>query len=366
MPAVPGNRTIPAAGTPAAARTWGICMGAARRLVFPILWLVVFGVIAAALFKLAFLDGLTAEGETPAPSAALQTATVEAARASVTNLVQAQGSVVADPAAKVRSTSDGTVVYIDVEAGQTVAKGDRLFQVRKPVETPPAALPQQDDDDAPPPAPVQLYTYADVVATASGTLTDFPVLLNQQVTVGTDVASVAPGTFSVQGTLSTEQQFRILDRPQTATVTLNGGPAPFECGSITTGGTAEGAASQDPGSPEGQPAGGTSGTFSCSVPAGVSVFAGLGASVDITAGQAENVVTVPVTAVRGAVQNGVVWVVQDASGAPEERAVSLGLNDGQQVEITEGLAEGEQVLQFVPGSPAQDGEQFAMTGAMGG
>ncbi|MFZ3416179.1 efflux RND transporter periplasmic adaptor subunit [Arthrobacter sp. 3Tela_A] len=341
-------------------------MGAARRLVFPILWLVVFGVIAAALFKLAFLDGLSTEAETPVPSAALQTATVEATRASVTNLVQAQGSVVADPAAKVRSTSDGTVVYIDVEAGQAVAKGDRLFQVRKPVETPPAALPQQDDDDAPPPAPVQLYAYADIVATASGTLTDFPVLLNQQVTVGTDVASVAPGTFSVQGTLSTEQQFRILDRPQTATVSLNGGPAPFECGSITTGGTADGAAGQEPGSPEGQPAGGATGTFSCAVPAGVSVFAGLGASVDITAGEAENVVTVPATAVRGAVQNGVVWVIQDASGAPEERAVSLGLNDGQQVEITEGLAEGEQVLQFVPGSPAQDDGQFAMTGAMGG
>ncbi|MGW9404642.1 secretion protein HlyD [Arthrobacter sp. NPDC055585] len=341
-------------------------MSAARRLVFPVLWLVVFGVIAAALFKLAFLDGLSAETETYAPSAELQTATVEATRASVTNLVQAQGSVVADPAAKVRSTSDGTVVFIDVEAGQAVAKGDRLFQVRKPVDEPAAPVMQQGDDDAPPPAPVQLYTYSDVVATASGTLTDFPVLLNQQVTVGTDVASVAPGTFSVQGTLSAEQQFRILDRPQTATVTLNGGPAPFACADITTGGAAEGDAGQDPASPEMQPAGGTTGTFSCAVPAGVSVFAGLGASVDITAGQADDVVTVPATAVRGAVQNGVVWVVQDAAGAPEERAVGLGLNDGQQVEITEGLAEGEQILQFVPGAPAQDGDQFAMTGAMGG
>ncbi|MER2135316.1 MAG: efflux RND transporter periplasmic adaptor subunit [Arthrobacter sp.] len=335
-------------------------------MVFPILWLVVFGVIAAALFKLAFLDGLAAEAETLAPSAELQTATVEATRASVTNLVQAQGSVVADPAATVRSTSDGTVVYIDVEAGQAVTKGDRLFQVRKPVEAPPAALAQQDEDDAPPPAPVQLYTYSDIVATASGTLTDFPVLLNQQVSVGTDVAAVAPGTFSVQGTLSTEQQFRILDRPQTAKVTLNGGPAPFECAGITTGGAAEKDAGQEPASAEGQPAGGAAGTFSCAVPAGVAVFSGLGASVDITAGHAEDVVTVPATAVRGAVQNGVVWVVQDASGAPEERAVSLGLNDGQQVEITEGLAEGEQVLQFVPGSPAQDDGQIAMRGAMGG
>ncbi|MDF2498623.1 MAG: hypothetical protein K0Q86_2255 [Arthrobacter koreensis] len=342
-------------------------MGASRRLVFPILWLVVFGVIAAALFKLAFLDGLSAEAEAQTPSAQLQTATVEATRASVTNLVQAQGSVVADPAAKIRSTSDGSVVFVDVEAGQAVAKGDRLFQVRKPVESPPEVLPQQDDDDAPRPGPVQLYTYSDVVATASGTLADFPVLLNQQVTVGDEVASVSPGTFSVQGTLSTEQQFRILDRPQTAKVTLNGGPAPFDCAAITTGGPAEKDPAQDTGVPDGQPAGGTTGTFSCAVPAGIAVFSGLGASVDITAGHAEDVVTVPATAVRGAVQNGVVWVVRDASAeAPEERAVSLGLNDGQQVEITEGLAAGEQILQFVPGAPAQDSGEFGMAGAMGG
>jgi len=344
-------------------------MGASRRLVFPILWLVVFGVIAAALFKLAFLDGLSAEAEPLAPSAALQTATVEATRANVTNLVQAQGSVVADPAVKVRSTSEGSVVYIDVEAGQAVARGDRLFQVKKPVETPAVPVPQQSDDDAPPPAPVQLYTYVDVVSTASGTLTDFPVLLNQEVSVGNEIASVAPGTFSVQGSLSTEQQFRILDRPKTAKVTLNGGPAPFECGSMTTGGAAGGDAGDaggDTASPAAGTAEGTTGTFSCAVPAGVSVFAGLGAAVDITAGEAQDVLTVPVTAVRGAVQNGVVWVVGDDAGAPEERAVSLGLNDGQQVEITEGLADGDQILQFVPGAPAQEGEQFAMTGAMGG
>lgn len=339
-------------------------MGAARRLVFPILWLVVFGVIAAALFKLAFLDGLSAEAETLAPSAELQTATVEAARADVTNLVQAQGSVVADPAVKVRSTSDGTVVYIDVEQGQAVSEGDRLFQLKKPVEAPPAQLPRDGEEDAP--APAQLYTYVDVVSSASGTLADFPVLLNQQVTVGTDVASVAPGSFSVQGSLSTEQQFRILDRPTTAMVTLNGGPAPFECGSLTTGGASGGNSGETPETGPGQPGPGSAGTFSCAVPAGVSVFAGLGAAVDITAGKAEGVVTVPATAVRGTVQNGVVWVVADGVEGPEERAVGLGLNDGQQVEITEGLAEGEQILQFVPGAPAQDGGQPGMTGAVGG
>jgi membrane fusion protein, multidrug efflux system len=83
------------------------------------------------------------------------------------------------------------------------------------------------------------------------------------------------------------------------------------------------------------------------VPAGVTVFAGMGATVRVQAGIAENVLVVPVTAVQGSVQTGNVWVVAD-DGAEEQRAVTLGLSDGDQIEVREGLAEGEQVLQFVP------------------
>jgi membrane fusion protein (multidrug efflux system) len=59
------------------------------------------------------------------------------------------------------------------------------------------------------------------------------------------------------------------------------------------------------------------------------------------------VLVVPVTAVQGAVGNGTVWVVADG-GEPEERPVVLGLTDGEQIEVRDGLAEGESVLQFVP------------------
>ena len=41
--------------------------------------------------------------------------------------------------------------------------------------------------------------------------------------------------------------------------------------------------------------------------------------------------------------------------------MKLGLTDGTNVEITEGLAEGDLVLQFVPGAPApQQGEPCFM------
>ncbi|CPU64144.1 efflux transporter%2C RND family%2C MFP subunit [Mycobacteroides abscessus] len=57
---------------------------------------------------------------------------------------------------------------------------------------------------------------------------------------------------------------------------------------------------------------------------------------------------VPVTAVLGRVEQGKVWVV-GAEGEPEERTVTLGLTDGAVVQVTEGLAEGDEVLEFVPG-----------------
>jgi len=79
----------------------------------------------------------------------------------------------------------------------------------------------------------------------------------------------------------------------------------------------------------------------------VTVFPGMGATVRIEAGLAENVLVVPVTAVQGAVQQGNVWVVGE-DGTQEERAVTLGLTDGELVEVRDGLSEGEQVLQFVP------------------
>lgn len=348
-------------------------MGVARRVVFPILWLVLFAVIAAALFKLAFLDGLSARAVTETPSGQLQTATVQAARASVTNTVEVQGSVVADPLIPVRSTADGTVVYIDVAQGEPVEAGERLFQVRKLLDEPPVARPAADDDaEAAPEPAAPLYTYVDVTATVSGTLDSFEVLLNQQLSVGAEVAFIDPGTFSVEGTLATDQQFRILDRPNTAEVTINGGPAPFPCSDVTMGKTppatsgispqAQQSAAQGSPLPPGQGAG----TVSCSVPEGVAVFAGLGASVAITAGQALDAVTVPTTAVQGAVQNGIVWVVT-APGTSEERPVTLGLTDGHMVEITGGLSEGEEILLFVPGaeSPVNDQTIYG-PGVMGG
>jgi hypothetical protein len=41
-------------------------------------------------------------------------------------------------------------------------------------------------------------------------------------------------------------------------------------------------------------------------------------------------------------------------GSHEERAVTLGLNDGARVQIVDGVGEGDEVLQFVPTTDATD------------
>ena len=352
----------------------------ARRFIFPVLWLVVFAVIAAGLFKLAFVDGLKPDASSGGelPTAQISTPLVPAALGTVNNVFQVQGAVVSNPAVTVKSTGEGTVDFIYVEPGEEVVKGTPLIQLKIPVEPAAPAVPSDtaDASDRPAAPSAQLFTYADVVATAPGTVERLSVLLKQQLAVGAEVASLDPGTFSVTGTLTSDQQFRILSRTSTATVTVNGGPAPFPCSEVSMG-KAPAAGAESSGE---QPAAvaapqePATGSVSCAVPADVPVFGGLGATIEITAGRAENVVTVPTTAVRGTVQNGVVWVVPGDgtnddvaadAGEAREREVTLGLNDGKTVEIASGLVEGEMVLQFVPGAPAEEqGNQ--LSGGLGG
>ncbi len=83
------------------------------------------------------------------------------------------------------------------------------------------------------------------------------------------------------------------------------------------------------------------------------MFPELMAQLTISAGIAENVLVVPVTSVLGAAESGVVYVVNE-DGTTEERQVTLGLSDGINVEVIDGLEEGEIVMQFVPGAPRAD------------
>ncbi|MEV7605178.1 biotin/lipoyl-binding protein [Paenarthrobacter sp. NPDC089322] len=346
-------------------------MGTFRRVVLPVAWLLVFAIIAVALIKIAFVDGMETTGSEPAPLAQVDIPVVPATRATVTNTVEIKGTVQSDPAEAIRSTSAGKVIKVFVEQGATVAEGDALFQVKaeRAVTTP------QVSKDGTPPKPV--YDYLTIVAPGSGTLQSLTTLIDQEVSVGETVGRIDPGTYTVAGPVNAAQQYRLLGKPGPADIALVGGPAPFQCTEVTlknnasdggsgSGGLASsggaagmgiGAAVAIPGGGGQQQEGGTpTGTLSCAIPSDREVFAGLGATMTVSAGVATDVVTVPLTSVKGSVKDGIVWVAGAAGAvAPEQRTVQLGLNDGSVVEVVSGLTEGEQVLEFVPGAPAAPG-----------
>jgi membrane fusion protein, multidrug efflux system len=338
-------------------------MSVVRTIVFPALRLLVWAVIAVALVVLAFRGGTGESGPAGpgAPTLDLGSPTVPVTRGTVTNTVSVTGTVVADAAVPVKATAAGTVRRVLVVKSAAVTSGQALVEIRVEEELDPVVGTDAGGNPTSTPRPPRVRT-ATVGAPSAGTMGTLDVLVDQVVAVGDTLGTISPGTLSVTATLTQDEQFRLLSPPATAEVEVQGGPAPFTCTGLTLGAPPAVAETPETGTP---PAGGSGGgtTARCAVPAGVTVFAGMGATVRVQAGTADDVLVVPITAVQGSVQTGNVWVVGD-DGTEEQRAVTLGLTDGDQIEVREGLAEGEQVLQFVPvpdDSPAQD----PMTGPVG-
>lgn len=323
-------------------------MRIAKVWVFPILRILIFVAIAAALVKLAFFAAPAAGDDTVAvPTGELVEPQIAVAVGTITNDVAVDATVVADPAAPVPATLAGTVTGVDVVKGQAVAAGDRLATLRS--ETPQEPLVAADGTVT---ERKPIVKTAVITAPVAGTITSVAVIKDQTVVVGDAVAQVAPPTFHVTGSLAADQLYRLVSRPAEGSVAITGGPAPFPCTALTVGGSTSSSAGPDDGGEAGAPTGDSSGqSVSCVVPGDVTVFSGLAARLTIPAGVATDVLTVPLTAVEGAAGKGVVSVV-GADGSTEKRDITLGINDGTIVEVTGGLAEGDLVLEFVPGAAA--------------
>ena len=326
-----------------------VIVSIARKWVFPILRIVVFAVIAAALVKLAFFAD-PVEQSTEVPTGEIVEPQVPVTLGTIQNDVSLSGTVNADAAIPVKATFGGEVREVLVAQGASVAADTEIMVVRAELVN---------SNGTP-------YTKTQrVKAGSAGILSSFSALVGQNIAVGDVVGQVAPQSFNVTATIAPEQLYRLSQQPTEAQVSVTGGPAPFTCAGLTIitplPGSGGGEGSGGVGSGEG--ASGT--TVRCSVPAEVRVFPGLVAEVTIAGGIAEDVLMVPTTAVQGAADTGIVYVVgQD--GAQEERPVTLGLTDGVNVQITEGLEEGELILQFVPGAAAGvPGEGGMIDGGVG-
>jgi macrolide-specific efflux system membrane fusion protein len=312
-------------------------MSVARKWVFPIVGLVVAAAIAAALIKLAFFGTSVAGAGGEEPTGGFVDPQVPVMIGTISNDVVLSGTVKADDAVPVKAPLDGTITSVDVSVGWVVTAGQQIGVVKGFN------------------AAGRTVSVA-ITAPVAGTISALKIVPNQQTTAGTAVAQIAPPGFYVTASVQPADRYRLVGAPTEAMVTVTGGPAPFTCTNLTVTTPLAGADSgsgDDPGT--GDPGAGSGTTARCVVPADVTVFPDLVAQVTISAGVAENVLIVPVSSVLGAAESGVVYVVVDPeTGETEERPVTLGLSDGINVEIVDGLEEGELVMQFVPGAPAGD------------
>jgi macrolide-specific efflux system membrane fusion protein len=319
-------------------------VGIARKWVFPIIRIIIFLAIAAALVKMAFFSGAITVTDPTVPTAQIEEPLATVEIGTITNDVTLPATVSADAAVAVKATLAGEVKKVLVTPGQAVEAATPVLTIRSEVPSAEGT------------AVIKTVT---VTAGSVGILSSFPVIVGQVVAVGDVIGQVAPPTFSVSGSLSPEQQYRLLNRPTEAIVTITGGPAPFSCTGLTISSALAGAAADTSSTADGGSAASASGasssggtTIRCAVPAGVTVFSGLAAKLTISGGVAKDVLVVPITAVEGSAQSGVAYT-QKADGSREKHPVTIGLNDGTNVEITGGLAKGDQILQFVPGVTAK-------------
>ena len=295
-----------------------------RRWVFPILMLVACGAIAVGLVKLAFFPDDTSTALEP--TAGITDPVVAVERGEVVNALSLPGTVARDAAYPLRSETNGTVTTVHVGEGQSVTAGQVLFTIK------------QDD-------PIR---NVDVTAPEAGEVSGLTVVKGQPTSVGTELVALTPARHHVLSTVAPVQLYRLLDAPTEAAVSIPGGPAPFTCTGLSVQVAEDGTTS-----------------VRCAVPADQVVFPGLPATLDITVGTVADALVIPTTAVKGGSGTGVVWVDAADGGEPEERTVTLGVSDGTLVEVTEGLAEGDAIRQFVPGSAAEV-EEVCYDDGMGG
>jgi macrolide-specific efflux system membrane fusion protein len=311
-------------------------LNVARKWVFPILRILIFAAIAVALVKIAFFAAPEVEASPEVPTGTIIDPQVAVTVGTIRNDVAVQGTVAADAARPIQATLAGEVTEIVAAVGATVAADDRVLTIRQEVPGTIAA------DGS-----IGASTFKTVVvrAPAAGVVSNISVIKGQTVEVGDSVGQVAPPSFNVSGTLEPDQLYRLLNQPTEATVTVTGGPAPFACTNLTITTSLAGEEPATDGS-----TGGAGTAVRCAVPAEITVFNGLQAEMSIPGGVAENVLVVPVTAVEGIAEAGNVYIPLE-DGTNEVRPVVLGLNDGINVQVVSGLAEGDMVLQFVPGAP---------------
>jgi multidrug efflux pump subunit AcrA (membrane-fusion protein) len=365
-----------------------------RRVILPLAFLLVLILIAVFLGWIAFKPAADDEFDDVGASGEPADSTITAERGDISNTIEVKGRISVDSPTAVKADHDGVVNHLFVQPGDEVFKGAELFQVRSEGQQEPPAEQDagdsaegsggSDDGDeasdngasADEPATPAKPKYHTVIASEDGTVGDFSVEKGDTVSADTQVTELLKKTFTAKAPIKATDLYRVPKLPETANIAIDEGPKPFDCTGLrldqgpgtTSGSSSAGAeASADPSgdgtdedvAPDGADGGSADGgsgdgpQLICAIPDDVTVYNSLDLTMTVDAGEAEDVIVVPVTAVRGVTDSGTVWVTGD-EGESEEREVKLGLNDGSMVEVKSGLDEGEEVDEFVPGTEPDD------------
>ena len=100
-----------------------------RRWIFPILMVVIFGLIAASLVKVAFFPDEQAVAEVP--TAVITDPVVAVERGSIVNQLDVAATIARDEQVVVKSEINGTVIAVHVGVGSRVSAGQALFTVKQ-------------------------------------------------------------------------------------------------------------------------------------------------------------------------------------------------------------------------------------------
>lgn len=270
---------------------------------------------------------------------------VEVELGTVSSVLVLDATVRAESGEKVLARQGGTVTHLWLNDGASVDKGAPVVNVSLPAEGGGAVEGEDGDEDAPATREVTLY------APASGTLSGLDdVLVGDVLEPGTTVATVSNGKFQAVAQVPPNDLYRFYDDPGEIMLKIDKGPPAAECEFIGLGATNDSSSEGD--DETGGGAGGGS-ELSCRVPSELTVFDGVQGKLSVSTGEAENVVVIPVTAVRGNSESGEVIVIGD-DGSEEVREISLGLSDGNFLEVTEGLSVGEKIMDPIPLDPRFD------------
>ncbi|MEO5878378.1 MAG: hypothetical protein ABIS86_22150 [Streptosporangiaceae bacterium] len=317
--------------------------------------LTVAGVVGAT----GYLAGNGAAAPQPAveklPPVDLSPQVITARIGSVVSRLVLDATIAAEPAVPARPEKSGTVTKVFHKAGKYVNAGEAVLEFRYLPEATAPAGPKA-GSKAGPKAPKAQLLY--LRATVSGRLADLSAHVGGQVSPESDAFTVDRGRYRAVATVDAKNVYKLYNKPKGIKLQIDHGPAPFTCPLIAYGAGAGSKAQSDKNSGAGMEGGGGEGgdggtdvQVTCRIPSYRKVFAGLPGKMSVLTDQAAKVVVVPLSAVLGQTGTGYVTVV-GKNGRQEPRKVKLGLNDGSQVEIKEGLEAQEKILDRPPEDPA--------------